>query len=88
MLGLPVTAWLRFFAGGFAAGALLLLVPIKPLPAIGVFEMITAAAGLVVVSTYARYFAPVAWRRLRVRARRTRRALGRVARSLQARPAS
>ncbi len=83
MLGLPVTGWLRFFAGGFAAGALLLLVPIKPLPAIGVFEMVTAAAGFAMVLTYTRRYAPGSWQRLRVHARRTGRALARIARSLQ-----
>ena len=67
MLGLPVMGWLRFFAGGFVAGTLMLLVPFKPIPAIGVFEMTVAAAGLLVVVAYARCYAPWPLRRLRAR---------------------
>ena len=85
MLGLPVTGWLRFFAGGFVAGILLLLVPIKPIPAIGVFEITVAAAGLLVVVAYARSYAPWALRRLRARTRRGARALSRTARSVRGR---
>jgi hypothetical protein len=75
MLGLPVGGWLRFFGGGLAAGALLLLlVPVPPIAFLAIFVMAAAGAGLIVVGIYARLYAPYAWRRLGVRFRR----LGRV----------
>jgi hypothetical protein len=74
MLGLPVGGWLRFFGGGLAAGALLLLlVPVPPIAFLALFVMAAAGAGLVVVGVYARLYAPYAWLRLGVRFRRLRR---------------
>lgn len=71
MLGLPVGGWLRFFSAGLAAGALvLLLVPVPPVTFLAAFVMGAACAGLVMVSVYARLYAPYAWLRLGVRLRR------------------
>ena len=75
MLGLPVDGWLRFFGGGFAAGALLLLlVPVRPIAFLALFVMAAACAGLLLVGVYARLYAPYAWLRLGVRFRRLGRA--------------
>ncbi len=77
MLGVPLIEWMRFFACGFVGGFLLFLIPYGPMSIVAVFEMVAAAAGLLVVAIYARSFEPLAWRRLIVRARRYRRALAR-----------
>ena len=74
MLGLPVSGWLRFFAGAFAAGSVLLLLPFKPMGLLAAFVMGAAAAGLATVALYARSYDPRSWRRLGVRARRRLRA--------------
>ena len=74
MLGLPVTAWLRFFSVAFAAGACLLLLPFKPMGFLAAFVMAAAAAGLAVVALYLRSYDPWSWRRLAVRPRRRLRA--------------
>jgi hypothetical protein len=76
MLGLPINSWLRFFALGFVAGALMRLTAIPPLALLGVFEMIAAAAGLVVVASYARLYRRREWTTLLVRGRRMARTLG------------
>lgn len=70
MLGLPIAAWLRFFTGGLIAGALLLLVPFKPMAFLAAFVMVAAGAGIVTVAVYARLYARASWRRVAVRARR------------------
>lgn len=80
MLGLPLIEWMRFFACAFVAGFLLLLIPYGPMSILAVFEMIAAAAGLLVVATYARSYEPFAWRRVLVRARRLRNGVARVLR--------
>ncbi len=77
MLGVPLIEWMRFFACGFVAGLLLFAIPYGPMSIVAVFEMVAAAAGLLVVAIYARSFEPWAWRRLIVQARRFRRALAR-----------
>jgi hypothetical protein len=75
MLGLPIGGWLRFFGGGFAAGALLLLlVPVPPIAFLALFVMAAACAGLLLVGVYARLYAPYAWLRLAVRFRQLGRA--------------
>ncbi|NDP41392.1 MAG: hypothetical protein GZ089_01530 [Aromatoleum sp.] len=73
MLGLPVNSWMRFFAYGLIAGALLRLVPFPPVAALGAFEMGVGMAGLILVATYARAYRRWAWRRMLARARRGRR---------------
>lgn len=80
MLGMPLIEWMRFFACAFVAGFLLFLIPYGPMSILAVFEMTAAAAGLVVVATYARSYEPFAWRRALVRARRWRDGFARVLR--------
>jgi len=70
MLGLPIGGWLRFFVGGLVAGALLLLVPFKPMAFLAAFVMVAAGAGIVLVAIYARLYARASWLRVAVRARR------------------
>ena len=70
MLGMPIGGWLRFFTGGFVAGALLLLVPFKPMAFLAAFIMVAAAAGIVMVTVYARLYARASWLRGAVRVRR------------------
>ena len=71
MLGVPVNEWMRFFGFGFVAGALLVFVPVAPIAALGVFEMVAALTGLAVVATYARSFSPWTWKSWLAIGRRT-----------------
>jgi hypothetical protein len=79
MLGLPLVEWMRFFACSFAVGLLLLLIPYGPMSIVAVFEMVAAAAGLVVVAIYARSYEPWVWQRWLAQAQRFRQSLARIA---------
>ncbi len=74
MLGVPAKGWLWFFGGAFAAAALLLLLPFKPIGMLALFVMAAAAAGFALVAIYLRSYAPWSWRRLHVGPRRRFRA--------------
>jgi len=87
MLGLPLIEWMRFFACSFVAGFLLFLIPYGPMSIVAIFEMVAAAAGLLVVAIYTKSYEPWAWRRLLVRARRFRRFRPALARMLRPRVA-
>lgn len=70
MLGLPVNSWMRFYLCGFVAGLLLCSVRFGPMLALGIFEMILAVCGILVVAMYTRYYLPRQWRRWLVSVRR------------------
>ena len=71
MLGMPVEGWLRFFACGLAAGALVLFaVPAPPVTFLAAFVMGASCAGLLFVAVYARLYAPYRSMRVGVRLRR------------------
>ena len=72
MLGFAIANWIRFFALGLVAGALLGIVSYEPIAVLGRFAAIASFLGLILTVIYMRSYKPWAWRRLVVRARRWR----------------
>jgi hypothetical protein len=70
MLGFAINSWMRFFVLGLLAGGLLGIVSYEPIAILGRFAAVAAFFGLILTAIYMRSYAPWAWRRLMVRARR------------------